>query len=70
MWWRNFWRKCKNYRNVILVSTFIGSMLVFMLVTVIYVTSQVANCSSVKKARKVCMNEKRVLLKNVTKVEL
>ncbi len=70
VWWRNFWEKCKNYRNIILVSTFIGSMLVFMLATVIYVTSQVANCSSVKKARKVCMSEKRVLLKYIKKVEV
>ncbi len=61
MWWRNFWKKCKDYRNVILVSTFIGSMLVFMLATVIYVTSQVANCSSVKKARNMCMNDNKTV---------
>jgi len=61
MWWRNFWKKCKDYRNVILVSTFIGSMLLFMLATVIYVTSQVANCSSVKKARNMCMNNNKTV---------
>jgi len=46
--------KKKERRNIIFVSIFIGSMLLFMLGTVIYVTSQVANCSSVKKARKLC----------------
>ena len=34
---------------MIFVSLFIGTMLLFMLGTVIYVTSQVANCSSAKK---------------------
>ena len=46
--------KKKEKKNIIFVSIFIGSMLLFMLGTVIYVTSQVANCSSVKKARKLC----------------
>ncbi len=41
---------------MIFVSIFIGSMLIFMLGTVLYVTNQVANCSSVKKARKLCQN--------------
>jgi len=67
MWWHNFWKKCKNYRNIILVSTFIGSMLIFMIATIIYVTSQVANCSSVKKVRKVCMSENQVFFKKVKK---
>ena len=47
--WNDLWNKCKAYKNVILVSTLIGSMLLFMIVTVIYVSSQVANCSSAKK---------------------
>jgi hypothetical protein len=52
--WHDLWKKCKVYRNIILVSTLIGSMLIFMLATVIYVTSQVANCSSAKKAKDLC----------------
>ncbi len=51
--------KKRDSKNIIFVSIFIGTMLVFMLGTVIYVTSQVANCSSVKKARKMCMGTKQ-----------
>ena len=47
-------KKGKDSKNIIFVSIFIGTMLLFMFGTVVYVTSQVANCSSVKKARKVC----------------
>jgi hypothetical protein len=54
--WHDLWEKWKTYRNIILVSTLIGSMLVFMLATVIYVTSQVANCSSAKKAKNLCFH--------------
>ncbi|WP_295420317.1 hypothetical protein [Sulfurovum sp.] len=39
---------------MLFVSIFIGTMLIFMLATVVYVTSQVANCSSGKKLRKQC----------------
>ncbi|WP_294955475.1 hypothetical protein [Sulfurovum sp.] len=46
--------KKKDSKNIIFVSIFIGTMLLFMLGTVMYVTSQVANCSSAKKARKLC----------------
>jgi len=46
--------KMKNSKNIIFVSLFIGTMLVFMLGTVIYVTSQVTNCSSAKKVKKIC----------------
>ncbi len=46
--------KKKENKNIIFVSLFLISMLLFMLGTVIYVTNQVANCSSVKKARKMC----------------
>ena len=49
------WQRIKPYRNIILVSTLIGSMLVFMFGTAIYVSSQVANCSSAKKAKNLCM---------------
>ncbi|MCF6206738.1 MAG: hypothetical protein L3J47_07615 [Sulfurovum sp.] len=57
--WHDLWKKWKDYRNVILVSALIGSMLIFMLGTVIYVTSQVANCSSAKKAKNMCMQTER-----------
>jgi len=57
--WHDLWNKWKAYKNVILVSTLIGSMLLFMLVTVIYVTSQVANCSSAKKAKNICLKIER-----------
>ena len=50
--------KKKVSKNMIFVSLFIGTMLLFMLGTVIYVTSQVANCSSAKKARNLCYNDK------------
>ncbi len=46
--------KKKDSRNMLFVSIFIGTMLIFMLATVVYVTSQVANCSSGKKLRKQC----------------
>ena len=57
--WHDLWNKWKAYRNIILVSTLIGSMLIFMLATVIYVTSQVANCSSAKKAKNICFKIER-----------
>ena len=47
-------KKNKERKNIVFVTIFIGTMLLFMFGTVVYVTSQVANCSSVKKARKVC----------------
>lgn len=46
--------KKKDGKNIIFVSLFIGTMLVYMLGTVIYVTHQVANCSSAKKLDKAC----------------
>jgi len=49
--WNDLWNKWKAYKNVILVSTLIGSMLLFMIVTVIYISSQVANCSSAKSKK-------------------
>jgi hypothetical protein len=52
------WKKLRPYRNVILVVSFIGSMLLFMFGTAIYVSSEVANCSSVKKAKNLCMTGK------------
>lgn len=39
---------------MILVAVIIGIFLFFMFATVVYVTSQVANCSSGKKLRKQC----------------
>jgi len=57
--WNDLWNKCKAYKNVILVSTLIGSMLLFMIVTVIYVSSQVANCSSAKKVKNICFKIER-----------
>ncbi|WP_041672743.1 hypothetical protein [Sulfurovum sp. NBC37-1] len=53
--------KKKDSRNIIFVSIFIGTMLLFMLGTVIYVTSQVVNCSSAKKARKLCCENKKTV---------
>jgi len=50
--------KKKESKNILFVSLFIGSMMLFMFGTAIYVTGKVANCSSVKKARKVCMIER------------
>ena len=44
----------KDNKNIILVAVIIGTFLIFMLGTVIYVTSQVSNCSSGKKLRKIC----------------
>ena len=52
--------KKKDSKNMIFVSLFIGTMLLFMLGTVIYVTSQVANCSSAKKARNLCYYYERI----------
>jgi hypothetical protein len=46
--------KKKDNRNIILVSTLIGAMLIYMLGTVVYVTNQVANCSSAKKLDNAC----------------
>ena len=46
--------KKKDNRNIILVSAIIGAMLIYMLGTVIYVTNQVANCSSSKKLDNAC----------------
>ena len=53
--------KKKDRKNMIFVSLFIGTMLLFMLGTVIYVTSQVANCSSAKKARNLCYNDEKLI---------
>ncbi len=47
-------KKNNKNRNLLLVSALIGTMLIFMFVTVIYVANQVANCSSVKKAKNIC----------------
>ncbi len=47
-------KKKKDSKNMILVSAIIGAMLIYMLGTVIYVTNQVANCSSVKKLHNAC----------------
>jgi hypothetical protein len=44
----------KEGRNIILVSVFIGAMMLYMLGTAIYVTNEVANCSSVKKLKNAC----------------
>lgn len=44
----------KNNKNIIFVTVFIGAMLIYMLGTVIYVTNQVANCSSAKKLDNTC----------------
>jgi len=54
-------RKKENENtNILFVSLFIGIMLIFMLGTVVYVTSQITNCSSVKKARNICYEVKIV----------
>jgi len=47
-------KKDSEGRNILFVTIFIGIMLLFMIGVVIYVSSQVANCSSVKKVRKIC----------------
>ncbi|MDD2452220.1 MAG: hypothetical protein PHU67_09950 [Sulfurovum sp.] len=47
-------QKKKDNKNIIFVSIFIGVMLLWMLGTVIYVTNQVANCSSAKKLDNAC----------------
>ena len=47
-------KKKKDNKNIIFVSIFIGAMLVYMSGTVIYVTNQVANCSSAKKLHNAC----------------
>lgn len=47
-------QKKKDNKNIIFVSIFIGAMLLWMLGTVIYVTNQVANCSSAKKLDNAC----------------
>ncbi|AKF24420.1 hypothetical protein YH65_02690 [Sulfurovum lithotrophicum] len=52
--------KKKDSKNMLFVSIFIGTMLIFMVGTVIYVTSQVANCSSAKKAQKLCYQSKKI----------
>ena len=52
-------KKDKENKNILFVSIFIGTMFLFMIGTVIYVTKQVAGCSSVKKARKLCYFENR-----------
>ncbi len=44
----------KENKNIIFVSIFIGIMMIFMLITVIYVTSQITNCSSAKKMKNMC----------------
>jgi len=41
-------KKKKDGKNIMFVSIFIGIMLLFMVGTVVYVTGQVANCSSEK----------------------
>ncbi|GEM_PF-2395630 len=46
----------KNNKNILMVTILISSMLLFMLGTVVYVSNQVANCSSVKKSRNICLN--------------
>ncbi|MDY0402434.1 hypothetical protein [Sulfurovum sp.] len=46
--------KKKDNKNIIFVSVFIGAMLIWMLGTVIYVTNDVANCSSAKKLDNAC----------------
>ena len=54
----------KENKNILFVSLFIGTMLIFMLGTVVYVTSQVANCSSAKKVKKMCYEDQRIIEKN------
>ena len=50
----------KENKNILFVSLFIGAMLIFMVGTVIYVVSQVANCSSAKKVKKICYQNARI----------
>ncbi|QOR62398.1 hypothetical protein ACM66Z_02690 [Sulfurovum sp. ST-21] len=58
--------KKKENKNIIFVTLFISVMLIFMLGTVVYVTNQVANCSSAKKARKVCYSiEKKTEIQRI-----
>ena len=58
--------KKKDNKNILLVTILISGMLLFMLGTVVYVSNQVANCSSVKKARNMCLNmDKPVEIKRV-----
>ena len=47
-------KKKKDNKNIIFVSIFIGTMLLYMLGTVIYVSGQVSNCSSAKKLHNIC----------------
>ncbi len=61
--------KKRDNKNILFVTIFIGSMLIFMLGTVIYVTSQVANCSSVKKARKMCINNSMMHKNKMWRIE-
>jgi hypothetical protein len=61
------WKRLRPYRNIILVVSFIGSMLLFMFGTALYVSSEVANCSSAKKAKNLCMNGKLFNRGNVRK---
>ncbi len=59
-------KKDKDNKNILLVTILISSMLLFMLGTVVFVSNQVANCSSVKKARNMCLNvDKPVKIKRV-----
>jgi len=55
-------KKKKDGKNIMFVSIFIGIMLLFMVGTVVYVTGQVANCSSVKKVRKMCSIKSKGIL--------
>lgn len=56
----------KDNKNILLVTILIATMLIFMLVTVVYVSNQVANCSSVKKARNMCLNiDKPIEIKRI-----
>jgi len=58
--------KKKDNKNILLVTIFISSMLLFLLGTVVFVSNQVANCSSVKKARNMCLNiDKPIKIKRV-----
>jgi len=58
--------KKKDNKNVLLVTILIAGMLIFMLGTVVYVSNQVANCSSVKKARNMCLNiDKSIEIKRI-----
>jgi hypothetical protein len=46
--------KKKDNKNIILVSVIIGSMMLYMVGTAVYISTQVANCSSVKKLHNAC----------------